>query len=45
MMTPAVARSVQGVAEHESERTQTCVSERAQATTPEWPATDGAPER
>ncbi len=28
----------QGGVEHESERTQRCVSERAEATTPEWAA-------
>jgi hypothetical protein len=33
-----LARSVQGVGEHASARTMTCVSERAEPTTREWPA-------
>src|SRR5688572_26240368 len=33
-----MARSVQGGGEHVNERTLRCVSERAEPTTPEWPA-------
>jgi hypothetical protein len=38
----AMARPVQGGVEHVSERTLECVSERAEATTREWPVRAGA---
>ena len=42
MTAPAVARPDRGADEHASERTPTCVSERAQAATKGWAAKAGA---
>jgi hypothetical protein len=42
MTAPGLVRPGQGAAEHVSERTPTCVSERAQTATPAWAARFGA---
>jgi hypothetical protein len=41
MISSAMANPGQGDAEHESERTAGCVSDRVQATTRAWAARDG----
>jgi hypothetical protein len=42
MMAPRLVRLGRGAEEHVSERTPTCVSERAQSATTAWAARGGA---